>query len=63
MKVYESSHPQKRDYTKVPQIKIKNRKLEECGFKIGTDFKIIYTQNKILLKVIHSQKQGETNHV
>ncbi len=63
MKVYESSHPRKRDYTKVPQIKIKNRKLEECGFKIGTDFKIIYTQNKILLKVIHSQKQGETNHV
>ena len=48
MKVYESSHPKKRDYTKVPQIKIKNQKLEEYGFKIGTDFKIIYTQNKIL---------------
>ena len=39
MKVYESSHPTKRDYTRVPQIKIKNQKLEEYGFKIGTDFK------------------------
>ena len=63
MKVYESSHPRKRDFTRVPQIKIKNQKLEQYGFTIGTDFKIIYTQNKILLKVIHSQKQGETNHV
>ena len=59
MKVYESSHPiylplaGKRDYTKVPQIKIKNKKLKECGFDIGTEFKIIYTKNKILLKVIH----------
>jgi hypothetical protein len=55
MKVYESSHPLKRDYKKVPQIKIKNQKLEECGFNIGTDFKIIYTKNRILLKVINSQ--------
>ena len=60
MKVYESSHPKKRDYTIVPQIKIKNRKLEEYGFKIGTDFKVIYTQNKILLKVIEKR---EVNHV
>ena len=55
MKVYESSHPRKRDYTKVPQIKIKNQKLEQYGFKIGTDFKIIYTQNKILLKVVERE--------
>ncbi len=55
MKVYESSHPTKRDYTKVPQIKIKNQKLEEYGFAAGTEFKVIYTKNKILLKVIHSQ--------
>ena len=62
MKVYESSHPiylpklaGKRDYTKVPQIKIKNQKLEEYGFTAGTEFKVIYTKNKILLKVIHSQ--------
>jgi hypothetical protein len=52
MKVYEAGHPTKRDYKKVPQIKIKNQRLEECGFKIGADFKIIYTKNKILLKVI-----------
>ncbi len=52
MKVYESSHPTKRDYTKVPQIKIKNQKLEECGFTTGTEFKVIYTKDKILLKVI-----------
>ena len=52
MKVYESSHPTKQDYKKVPQIKIKNQKLEEYGFKIGVDYKIIYTRNKILLKVI-----------
>ena len=28
MKVYECSHPKKRDYTKVPQIKIKNENLK-----------------------------------
>jgi hypothetical protein len=56
MKVYESSHQTKRDYKKVPQIKIKNSKLEECGFKIGVDYKIIYTKNKILLKVIPLEK-------
>ena len=55
MKVYESSHPTKRDYTKVPQIKIKNQKLEEFGFTAGTEFKIIYTKNKILLKVIERE--------
>ncbi|MGA9294507.1 MAG: hypothetical protein WBV81_18100 [Ignavibacteriaceae bacterium] len=59
MKVYESSHPTKRDYTKVPQIKIKNQKLEEFGFTAGTEFKIIYTKNKILLKVI----EREVNYV
>ena len=55
MKVYESSHSTRRDYIRVPQIKIKNQKLEEYGFKIGTDFKIIYTQNKILLKVVERE--------
>ena len=59
MKVYESSHPTNRDYTRVPQIKIKNQKLDECGFKIGTEFKIIYTKNKILLKVV----EREVNYV
>ena len=52
-KVYESSHSTKRDYTKVPQIKIKNQKLEVYGFTAGTEFKVIYTKDKILLKVIH----------
>ena len=55
-KVYESSHPTKGDYKKVPQIKIKNQKLEKCGFKIGVDFKIIYTRNKILLKVVQLEE-------
>ena len=59
MKVYESSHPTNRDFTRVPQIKIKNQKLHECGFKIGTEFKIIYTKNKILLKVV----EREVNYV
>ena len=35
MKVYELGHPKKRDNTKIPQIKIKNRNFKECGFKIG----------------------------
>jgi hypothetical protein len=55
MKVYLSSSPTKRDYTKVPQIKIKNKRLEECGFTVGAQYKIIYNQNKILLKVISSE--------
>ena len=65
MKVYESSHPTKRDYTKVPQtclpklrrrqVKIKNQKLEEFGFTAGTEFKIIYAKNNILLKVIERE--------
>jgi hypothetical protein len=59
MKVYESSHPTKRDYTKVPQIKIKNQKLEEFGFKVGTEFKVIYTKNKILLLAKANQPLAE----
>ena len=40
------------------KIKIKNKKLEEYGFKIGTDFKVIYTKNKILSKLsIHKNKE------
>jgi hypothetical protein len=56
MKVYLSSNPTKRDFKKVPQIKIKNKRLEQCGFTVGTQYKIIYTQNKILLKVISSEE-------
>ena len=56
MKVYESSHPTKRDFTKVPQIKIKNYKLNKSGFSIGKEFKVTYSQNKIVLEVIEDQK-------
>ena len=56
MKVYEGSHPTKRDFTKVPQIKIKNKKLNNSGFRIGKEFKVIYSMNKIILQVIEDQK-------
>ncbi len=56
MKVYESSHPTKRDFKKVPQIKIKNYKLNEAGFNIGKEFIVIYSPNKIILEIIEDQK-------
>ena len=56
MKVYESSYPTKRDYSKVPQIKIKNSNLARSGFSIGKEFKITYSQNKIILEIIEQQK-------
>ncbi len=56
MKVYESSIPNKQDYKKVPQIKIKNYKLVKAGFNIGKEFKVIYTSNKIVLEIIEDQK-------
>ena len=56
MKVYESSRPTKRDYSKVPQIKIKNSSLARSGFNIGKEFKITYNQNKIILEIIEPQK-------
>ncbi len=52
MKVYESSHPTQRDYTRLPQIKIKNKKLFRCGFEIGKEFEVIYQQNKITLLLV-----------
>jgi len=54
MKVYESSHPTKRDYKKVPQIKIKNSQLINSGFDIGKEFGIIYQDQKIILEVVNS---------
>ena len=56
MKVYESSHPTKRDYTKVPQIKLKNKKLIQSGFDIGKEFRVLYQPNKIILLVVNSDK-------
>lgn len=54
MKVYESSHPTTRDFTKVPQIKIKNKKLFQYGFEVGKEFRIIYQSQKIILEVVNS---------
>jgi hypothetical protein len=52
MKVYESSHSTKRDFTKVPQIKIKNSKLSFSGFKPGREFAVIYQPGKITLVLV-----------
>ena len=56
MKVYESSHPTKRDYKKVPQIKIKNYQLVRVGFNIGKEYKVTYSPNKIILEIVEDQK-------
>ena len=56
MKVYESSHQTKRDFSKVPQIKIKNYKLVKSGFYIGKEYKVTYSQNKIILEIVEDQK-------
>jgi len=55
MKVYYGSHPSKRDYKKVPQIKIKNEELRNSGFNIGTEFRITYLLNKIILEVVYKE--------
>ena len=56
MKVYEGSHPTKRDYKKVPQIKIKNSQLIRSGFEIGKEFRVIYQNHKIILEIVNSNK-------
>lgn len=58
MKVYESSHPTQRDYTKVPQIKIKNSQLVRSGFEIGKEFEVVYEQNKITLLLIAKESNN-----
>ena len=52
MKVYESSHPTKGDYKRVPQIKIKNDDLRKYGFNIGKEYAVIYQPGKITLVLI-----------
>ena len=52
MKVYESSHPTKEDYKKVPQIKIKNDDLRKYGFNIGKEYAVIYQPGKITLVLV-----------
>lgn len=59
MKVYESSHPTKRDYKKVPQIKIKNSQLVNSGFDIGKEFAVVYQPGKITLVLVAKE---EGNH-
>jgi hypothetical protein len=59
MKVYESSHPTKRDYKKVPQIKIKNSQLISSGFEIGKEYAVVYQPGKIALVLV--AKEG-SNH-
>jgi hypothetical protein len=56
MKVYESSHPTKRDYKKVPQIKIKNDDLRRYGFNIGKEFSVIYQPGKITLILVNERE-------
>lgn len=54
MKVYESSNQTKKDYKKVPQIKIKNSQLKYSGFDIGKEFAVIYQPGKITLLLVDS---------
>lgn len=55
MKVYKTYIPSKRDYKKVPQIKIANSWLIKAGFYIGAQYKILYQPNKIILEVVSSE--------
>ncbi|MAT59775.1 MAG: hypothetical protein K8F60_12785 [Melioribacteraceae bacterium] len=56
MKVYESSNSTNWNNSKIPQIKIKNKKLISCGFEIGKEYKVIYQHNKIILIIIANEK-------
>jgi hypothetical protein len=59
MKVYEASHPTKRDYKRVPQIKIKNDELKRYGFNIGKEYAVIYQPGKITLVLV--ERESENN--
>lgn len=39
-----------------PEIRISNKRLTENGFSIGTEYKIIYKQNVIVLILKEEQK-------
>ena len=58
MKVYESSHPTKEDYKKVPQIKIKNDDLRKYGFNIGKEYAVIYQPGKITLVLVERERDN-----
>ncbi|GAB6283563.1 MAG: hypothetical protein STSR0008_23400 [Ignavibacterium sp.] len=59
MKVYESIHPTKRDFTKVPQIKIKNSQIVYFGFKVGKEFAVIYQPGKITLVLVNKEGSNQ----
>ena len=56
MKVYESSNQTKKDFKKVPQIKIKNSNLLKSGFKIGKEFAVVYQPGKITLVLVAKEE-------
>lgn len=58
MKVYESSHPIKRNYKKVPQIKIKNSQLIQSGFDIGKEYAVVYQPGKITLVLVDKKESN-----
>ena len=57
MKVYESCHQTKKDYKKVPQIKIKNEQLRNTGFDVGKEFAVLYQPGKITLVLIATEER------
>lgn len=56
LKVYKSHN----GYKEVPQIKIKNKKLINAGFRVGTEFTIIYECKKITL-LLSDKKDSKYN--
>lgn len=59
MKVYECSHPTKRDFKKVPQIKIKNLQLINSGFNVGKEFAVLYQPGKITLVLVDKEGSNQ----
>ena len=58
MRVYESSHPTKGDYKRIPQIKIKNDDLRKYGFNIGKEYAVIYQSGKITLVLVERESDN-----
>ena len=58
MRVYESSHPTKGDYKRIPQIKIKNDDLRKYGFNIGKEYAVIYQPGKITLLLVERESDN-----
>jgi hypothetical protein len=53
MKVYETTN--RKAIRKIPEIKIKNKKLIDSGFLIGKEFTVNYQKNKIILEIIQNK--------